>query len=468
MRLVLAVFLLPLINGDDFTFPAPCIEILFPKGLRISIPDVEGSTLFAVHIKINEEFEGGLEAGHIARDVVIKKNGRWTFYEKHIRFKTGDRIYFWLYLIVDGLGKQLLNQEYVVTNDRSSCGTSTPLSTATTEDPPQIDIRTKCSKYSETQFNGVKICPGQIIFQDDFSKRMDHWAHEVQFSDAPESDFTIWTKDHGTDGLSGNRLFIKPKLLEEISNASFIGEGTLELKGCTSRLEKSCKRCGSWWSILPPVMSSRLTTKHSFSFLYGEVEVRARLPVGDWMVPELWLESKEVAYGAQSGRMFLGKAVGNPSLKDSQNNEIGGKLLQQGFSLSPKRVRNFQKKSGTPWSSDYHVYKLRWAPDSISFFVDGEELGRVAPREDNPLNKALEGGTPLAPFDREFYLNLGVHVGGREDFPDGSVSGGKPKPWENDKVKHTLDFWRKKDDWYPTWETPHNQLTVDYVKVTAL
>uniref|UniRef100_A0A146M023 Beta-1,3-glucan-binding protein n=2 Tax=Lygus hesperus TaxID=30085 RepID=A0A146M023_LYGHE len=469
MLISLALLLIPAVHCvEDFVFPKHRIQILEPKGFKVFLNDVEGASLFAVHINVNREIEH-LEAGDVSVDIVKKKNGRWTYHNKSKTLKKGDSLHYWLYIIVNGLGYRLDNQKYVV-GEVSDDGIKEPSKpkTTTSERPNIANKDTNCTP-SPSEFDTRPPCSGQVMFHDDFSGDLEeNWSYDVRFSDAPESDFTVWTNDFNTSGLSKGKLFIRPKLLEDISNDTYVSQGTLQLKSCTSRIKKNCQRSGISWSILPPIVSSRITTKNSFSFLYGEVEIRAKLPTGDWIVPQLWLEPKEVAYGAQSGRMFLGKAVGNPSLKDSQNNEIGGKLLQQGFSLSPKRVRNFQKKSGTPWSSDYHVYKLRWAPDSISFFVDGEELGRVAPREDNPLNKALEGGTPLAPFDREFYLNLGVHVGGREDFPDGSVSGGKPKPWENDKVKHTLDFWRKKDDWYPTWETPHNQLTVDYVKVTAL
>lgn len=39
------------------------------------------------------------------------------------------------------------------------------------------------------------------------------------------------------------------------------------------------------YKILPPVLSARLTTRKSFNFLYGKVEISAKLPTGDWLVP---------------------------------------------------------------------------------------------------------------------------------------------------------------------------------------
>ncbi len=36
-------------------------------------------------------------------------------------------------------------------------------------------------------------------------------------------------------------------------------------------------------------MSAKVTTTNSFHFTYGRVEVRAKLPKGDWLWPAIWL-----------------------------------------------------------------------------------------------------------------------------------------------------------------------------------
>lgn len=37
--------------------------------------------------------------------------------------------------------------------------------------------------------------------------------------------------------------------------------------------------------IIPPIQSARIHTRNSFSFTYGFVEVRAKMPKGDWIWP---------------------------------------------------------------------------------------------------------------------------------------------------------------------------------------
>jgi hypothetical protein len=41
--------------------------------------------------------------------------------------------------------------------------------------------------------------------------------------------------------------------------------------------------------ILPPVMTARVSTRRSASIKLGRVEIRAKLPTGDWVWPALWM-----------------------------------------------------------------------------------------------------------------------------------------------------------------------------------
>ena len=47
-------------------------------------------------------------------------------------------------------------------------------------------------------------------------------------------------------------------------------------------------------------MSARLSTKDSVSIAYGKVEVRAKLPRGDWLWPAIWMMGNlgRAGYGA--------------------------------------------------------------------------------------------------------------------------------------------------------------------------
>lgn len=46
-----------------------------------------------------------------------------------------------------------------------------------------------------------------------------------------------------------------------------------------------------------PVQSARISTAGRFSIKYGRVEVEAKLPVGDWIWPAVWLLPEVGAIG---------------------------------------------------------------------------------------------------------------------------------------------------------------------------
>lgn len=60
-------------------------------------------------------------------------------------------------------------------------------------------------------------------------------------------------------------------------------------------------------------MSARLRSVKSFSFAYGRLEIKAKLPKGDWIWPALWLLPKDQAYGKwpASGEIDLMESRGN-------------------------------------------------------------------------------------------------------------------------------------------------------------
>ena len=49
--------------------------------------------------------------------------------------------------------------------------------------------------------------------------------------------------------------------------------------------------------VIQPVQSARITTQTSASISFGKVEVRAKLPKGDWLWPAIWMLPVDNAYG---------------------------------------------------------------------------------------------------------------------------------------------------------------------------
>ncbi len=69
------------------------------------------------------------------------------------------------------------------------------------------------------------------------------------------------------------------------------------------------------------MQSAAVRTVESFAFTYGRVEVRAKLPRGDWLWPAIWLLPKWHQYGdwPTSGEIDIMESRGNaPSTYPNQ------------------------------------------------------------------------------------------------------------------------------------------------------
>uniref|UniRef100_A0A1B6JWP9 Uncharacterized protein n=1 Tax=Homalodisca liturata TaxID=320908 RepID=A0A1B6JWP9_9HEMI len=353
-------------------------------------------------------------------------------------------------------------------------------------EPLEIDQRmptdsttVRTCHLSKTTINGRKVCSGDVIFEEQFSSPLgEKWKHTIKISEAPDYEFAVFQANPKNSFVSQNKLVIKPTILDDLH----VLTGSLDLEGCTGT--PGTRECGFQafsYNILPPVASARINTRNSFSFRYGIVEVKAKLPVGDWLVPELWLEPKNHPYGPNyaSGRIRLAMCRGNKNLQ-CNGQDFGSNHLESGVVMGPANdVRSRSISSTVPdnWHDYFHTYTLYWTPDSISFKTDNElpqEIvssgGRLCEIIGFSSNTCTlwGSGSNIAPFDTDFYLSLGLSSGNARDFPDDCVNRDQTKPWKNLQVKALLNFWQDKANWSSTWNDEKSTLTVEYIRVTAL
>ena len=91
---------------------------------------------------------------------------------------------------------------------------------------------------------------------------------------------------------------------------------------CTSPSSYGCERTGNGGNIINPISSARLRSANSFAFTYGKVEARAKLPLGDWLWPAIWMLPLKQEYGLwpTSGEIDIMESRGNLNLvKDGTN-----------------------------------------------------------------------------------------------------------------------------------------------------
>lgn len=344
----------------------------------------------------------------------------------------------------------------------------------------------------------ITVCSGALIFADDFEEfDLEKWQHENTLSGGGNWEFQYYNNNRTNSFTHSGRLFIRPSLTSDQFGESFLANGHLNIEGgapadrCTNPQWYGCERTGSHSNILNPIKSARIRTVNSFSFRYGRVEVRAKMPAGDWLWPAIWLMPAYNTYGTwpASGEIDLVESRGNRNMLNNGVN-IGTQEAASTLHYGPYPALNgwerahWVRRNSGGYDREFHRYQLEWTPDFLRFSIDDVELGRVTPGNggfwqyggfnSNPnIENPWRYGSKMAPFDQKFYLIINLAVGGTNGFfPDG-VYNPTPKPWSNNSPTAATDFWNGRSGWLPTWNLNQNDgqdasLQVDYVRVWAL
>jgi beta-glucanase (GH16 family) len=158
--------------------------------------------------------------------------------------------------------------------------------------------------------------------------------------------------------------------------------------------------------------SARLTSMGKASWLYGKIEVRARLPQGQGTWPAIWMLPEEDHYGAwaASGEIDILEAVNLgvacAACAGGREDTILGTLH---FGGKPPENRFAGTEIHFPEVLDgFHTYAIEWAPDQIVWLVDGRVYAQRNASEWSTTGSSDAG----APFDRPFHLILNLAIGG--------------------------------------------------------
>jgi beta-glucanase (GH16 family) len=162
-------------------------------------------------------------------------------------------------------------------------------------------------------------------------------------------------------------------------------------------------------SVTKQYTSARLNSK--FAYLYGRVDIRAKIPkdAGTW--PALWLLGKNVN---EDGGFF-------DAIYGTANWPACGEIDILEYGITRSKPDNYiQSAMHTPSSfgntvdiggvvvgdniaNNYHIYSMNWSPNQISFLLDG-----VVYYTYNPAVKNVS----TWPFDKEQYFLLNIAMGG--------------------------------------------------------
>ncbi len=199
------------------------------------------------------------------------------------------------------------------------------------------------------------------------------WSDEFNYNGAPDS--AKWGYDIGGSGWGNNEL---EYYTDRLQNA-VVKNGVLKI----TALKENYK--GRDYT------SARIVTKGKFSFKYGRVEVRAKLPSGVGTWPALWMLGSNVdsAHWPACGEIDIMEHLGRDM------HTIYGTLHYPGHYGDHANGKTTPIKDAT----QFHIYGLEWTPSVIKISVDGKVYQTVPNSAD-------------IPFNHNFFIILNMAMGG--------------------------------------------------------
>lgn len=200
------------------------------------------------------------------------------------------------------------------------------------------------------------------------------WSDEFNYTGAPDS--TKWGYNLGAGGWGNEEAEYYTNRLDN----AVVKNGTLKIIAKKEQYE------GSHYT------SARLLTKNKFSFTYGKVVARAKIPFGKGTWPAIWMlgANDETAGWPDCGEIDIMEHAGN------RLNKIYGTLHYPGHSGANGDGSTMMVKNVT---GAFHIYSMEWDSASIKIYVDGKLNHTVA----NSAN---------VPFNHDFFLIMNVAMGG--------------------------------------------------------
>ncbi|MGV9342229.1 lectin [Streptomyces sp. NPDC003688] len=206
-----------------------------------------------------------------------------------------------------------------------------------------------------------------------------------------------WTQETGDNVNNHERQYYT----SGTNNAALDGQGHLVITA--KRENPAGYQC---WYGTCQYTSARLNTSGKFNAQYGHVEARMKIPRGQGMWPAFWMLGTPVNW-PDSGEIDVMENVGfEPST-------VHGTIHGPGYSGSGGIGAGYSLPNGQAFADAFHTFAVDWAPDSITWSVDGNVYQRRTSAD-------LGGRTWV--FNKPFFLILNLAVGGYwPGDPDGST-----------------------------------------------
>jgi beta-glucanase (GH16 family) len=206
------------------------------------------------------------------------------------------------------------------------------------------------------------------------------WSDEFSVNGAPDP--AKWDYDIGGSGWGNNEL----QYYTNSTNNAFIADGKLTVKAIKESFG------GKNYT------SARLVTRNKADFLYGRIEVSAKLPPGRGTWPAIWMLPTDWAYGAwpNSGEIDIMEHVGYDP------NRVHFSVHTQAYNHVLGTQRTTDRVIPTAMT-EFHRYRVDWTPYAVRGYYDDQFMFEF-------INEGR--GSSTWPFDKKFHLLINLAIGG--------------------------------------------------------
>ncbi len=207
------------------------------------------------------------------------------------------------------------------------------------------------------------------------------WSDEFDGAAGERPDSTKWGYDIGTDWGNAQLEYDT----DRAQNVSLDGQGRLAI---TARQESYEDQAYT---------SARIVTRDKFEPIYGRIEARILLPIGQGIWPAFWL------LGANIGTVGWPQC-GEVDIMEYRGQEPAvthGSLHGPGYFGGSAVTRRYALTDGR-FNEGFHLFAVEWSDYSIEWYVDDQLFLVVRPQD-------ISGDWV---FNNPFYIILNVAVGG--------------------------------------------------------
>ncbi|MEJ0091848.1 MAG: family 16 glycosylhydrolase [Limisphaerales bacterium] len=231
------------------------------------------------------------------------------------------------------------------------------------------------------------------------------WSDEFTQADGSSPDSAKWGFDIGGGGFGNNEL---ESYTSRTNNA--------RIQGGQLVIEAKQENYTGTDNIPRNYTSARMLTKGKWSWTYGRMEARIKIPRGQGIWPAFWMLGANIntTPWPNCGEIDIMENIGKTSEQGKVYGTIHGPQSGGDYNGGAGVGGSYTLPGGAVLGDDFHVFAIEWTTNQIKWFMDNQQYFTATPAN-------LPGGGTW-PFTQPQFFLLNVAVGGNwPGNPDGTT-----------------------------------------------